>query len=101
MTLRQAVDVPALRQQPPGPEAEEKYEDCADHDLAQSGNDVRISRDAREEACRLLDQYDHDRYAQDDAFDISSTSNQDGGVQNDRLDRRPCRRVEGAQVRSE
>jgi hypothetical protein len=28
----QAVDVPALRQQPKGPEAEEQYEYCADHD---------------------------------------------------------------------
>jgi hypothetical protein len=30
--MGQAVDVSALRQQPLGPEAEEKYEYCADHD---------------------------------------------------------------------
>jgi hypothetical protein len=48
--IRQAVDVAAFRQQPLGPEAEEKHEDCADHDLAQSGNDVRISRHVGEEA---------------------------------------------------
>jgi hypothetical protein len=55
MIIRQAIDIPALRQQPLGPEAEEKHENCADHDLAQGGNDVRISRDVGEEARRLLE----------------------------------------------
>jgi hypothetical protein len=55
MIREQAVDVPALRQQPLGPEADEKHEYCADHDLAQGGNDGRISRDIGEEARRLLD----------------------------------------------
>src|SRR5260370_39832548 len=60
-----------------------------------------MSRDVGEEARRLLNQHDHDRYAQDDALDISPTANQDGGVKNDCLDRRPCRWIESAQIRSE
>src|SRR6266852_2535471 len=97
----QAVDVAALRQQSLRPEAEEKHEYCADQDLAQGKNDGRMSREIGEEARRLLDQHDHDHYAQDDALDISSTSNQDGRVKNDCFDRRPCRWIEGAQVRGE
>ncbi len=54
--LGQAVDAAAFRQQPLGPEAEEKHEYCADHDLAQGGDDGRMSRDLREEARQLLDQ---------------------------------------------
>ncbi len=60
-----------------------------------------MSRNIGEEARRLLNKHDHDHYAQDDALNISPTSNQDGGVKNDCLDRRPCRRIEGAQVCSE
>jgi len=37
--MGQAVDVPALRQQPLGPEAEEQHEYYFDHDRAQGGND--------------------------------------------------------------
>src|SRR5579859_5010866 len=98
MNMRQAVNIATLWQQPLWPEANEKHEHYSDHDPTQGRNDIWLSRHIREEACRLLDQYDHDKYAQYDTFDIPFPTNENGRVKNDCFDGRPGRRVKGTQV---
>src|SRR5438105_12533625 len=57
-----------------------------------------MSRDLRQKAGRLLDQHVDDKHSQHHAPDVPAPADQDGGIEYDGLEGRPCGSIEGAEI---